>query len=64
MRLSVKKENNKYVTRIWLKQDLVFEQYGYSSRAEATLDAWVNALFIHDIATATEESVESLNYGI
>lgn len=59
MRLSVKKENGTYVTRIWHKQELVFVQDGYSSREAATLDAWVNALFIRDIETLTEQSVSA-----
>lgn len=57
MRLSVNKENGAYVTRIWHKQNLVFVQDGYTSRAEATLDAWVNALFIRDIESVTLESL-------
>lgn len=61
MRLSVVKENGCYTTRIWNKQELMFVQNGYSTREEATLDAWVNALFIRDIATATEESVWAAN---
>jgi hypothetical protein len=64
MRLSVRKENKTYVARIWFKQNLVFEQFGYGSREEATLDAWVNALFIKDIAVATEASVEALVNGL
>jgi len=58
MRLSITKENGTYVTRIWHKHDLMFVQDGYSSREAATLDAWVNALFIRDISTACEQSVE------
>jgi hypothetical protein len=60
MRLSVKKENGSYVIRIWFRHNLVLEEAGYNTREEATLDAWTNALFIRDIATATEQSVEAL----
>lgn len=63
MRLGVKKENGSFITRIWLKNQVVFEQFGYETRAEATLNAWVNALFIRDIASATEASVEQLMKG-
>lgn len=61
MRLSVVKENGRYTTRIWHKHELVFVQNGYSTREEATLDAWVNALFIRDIETVTEESFWAAN---
>lgn len=67
MRISVNKECGAFVTRIWFKHRasvvppiLVYEQYGHSTRAEAALDAWTNALFIRDIAMATEKSVEAL----
>lgn len=61
MRLCVDKENGSYVTRIWLKGDLVFVNDGYPTREAATLDAWVNALFIRDIESLTEQSVEEAN---
>lgn len=64
MRLSVKKENQAYITRIWHGQELLFVQDGYSTREEATLDAWVNALFICDIMTATEQSVRDFVNGL
>lgn len=64
MRLSVKKENKTYTIRIWFKHDLVLERGGYITREEATLDAWTNALFIQDIATATKRSVEALVNGL
>lgn len=60
MRLTIKKENGKFVTRIWLKQNLVLEQYGYGSREDATLNAWTNALLIREIVIATQKSVEAL----
>jgi hypothetical protein len=61
MHLSINKENGTYVTRIWNKQELVFVQDGYSTRAEATFNAWINALLIRDIVSMTEESVYRAN---
>jgi hypothetical protein len=59
MRLSVQKEYGEYVACIFLHNELVYTST-HSTRALATLDAWENALFIKDIATATEQSVEAL----
>jgi hypothetical protein len=61
MSLSLSKTGKTYTAYISLHGNLVWQE-SHPSRESATLAMWEAALFIRDIATATERSVEAMIY--